>query len=201
MFTPRSIYTTLSAITTGYEIPTFAKIDDYEGMFVMNHLCSQNGLHFYGFKKRTCIHWKPLYVSSTTLYVDYAIYMNFDTSFYALLFLSNFLHVNSRNMYLISMWRFAVVFFLHIYLWCALGSFYCFILWLHCQKWRNKRAYKLCHYQEMLSLLFLKFVYVAELLHCNNWWQFLDWSNWILCSSCVSIWAYSSFGIRDCGRW
>ena len=80
----------------------------------MNHLCSQNGLHYYGFKKRNCIHWKPMYVASTTLYVDYAIYiyiyMYFDTSFYALLFLSNFLHVNSRNMYLIGIWRFAVVF-------------------------------------------------------------------------------------------
>ena len=46
--------------------------------------------------------------------------MNFYTSFYALLFFSNFfLHVNSRNMYLIGMWRFAVV-FLHMYLWCVL---------------------------------------------------------------------------------
>ena len=34
---------------------------------------------YYGFNKRNYIHWKPMYVASTTLYVDYAIYiyMNF----------------------------------------------------------------------------------------------------------------------------
>ena len=61
--------------------------------------------------------------------------MNFYTSFYV-----NFLYVNSRNMYLIGMRKFAVV-FLNMYLWWVLCSFYWFILWLLCQKWRNKRAY------------------------------------------------------------
>ena len=48
---------------------------------------------YYGFKKRNYIHWKPMYVASTTLYVDYAIYMNFYTSFYVLFFLSNFFYM------------------------------------------------------------------------------------------------------------
>ena len=34
-----------------------------------------------------------MYVASTTLYVDYAIYRNFYMSFYALLFLSNFFYM------------------------------------------------------------------------------------------------------------
>ena len=41
---------------------------------------------------------KPMYVASTTLYVDYAIYMDFYTTVHALLFLSFFLHVKSRKM-------------------------------------------------------------------------------------------------------
>ena len=38
---------------------------------------------------------KPLYVASTTIYVDYAIYiyMNFYTTFYALLFLSKLFYM------------------------------------------------------------------------------------------------------------
>ena len=98
-------------------------------------------LIYYGFKKRNYIHWKPVYVASTTLYVDYAMYMNFvPVVLCTALFIKLFIHVNSCNMYIIGMWRFAVV-FLHMYLWCVLCSFYCFILWLLFQKWRNKRAY------------------------------------------------------------
>ena len=89
---------------------------------------------------------KPMYVASTTLYVmSIYIYELLHDVLCTALFIKTFLHVNSRKMYLICMWRFAVV-FLHMYLWCVLCSFYCFILWLLCQKWRNKRAYILTHW-------------------------------------------------------
>ena len=96
---------------------------------------------YYGFSKRNDIHWEA-YVGSlhhSICWLCY-IYEFLHVVLCTALFVKFFLHVNSRNMCLIGMWRFAVV-FLHMYLWCVLCSFYCFILWLLCQKLRNKREY------------------------------------------------------------
>ena len=91
---------------------------------------------YYGFNKRNDIHWKA-YVGSLHHSICWQCYIYiwiFTCRFMHCSFYQNFfLYVNSRNMYLIGMWRFAVV-FLHMHLWCVLCSFYCFILWLLCQK-------------------------------------------------------------------